>query len=405
MTNELTPPQALTVPEPIAQVQKSEADKMIRLDQATEERLDGKVQEFINLVVTSDVHSETFNDRLAAIHNLGSKEIRASASVSNRLLDKPVKTMAGGVFNEGSEISRSLVDLRKVVEELDPSRQGDLLSTNKILGLLPFGKRIQNYFLKYQSSQSHINAIINALYRGQDELRKDNATIEQEKVNLWNLMVQLQQYIYVGKKIDAAIDARVADIEGIDPEKARVVREEMLFYVRQKVQDLLTQLAVNIQGYLALDMIRKNNLELIKGVDRATTTTVSALRTAVIVAQALANQKLVLDQINALNTTTSNLIQSTSEMLKKQTGEIHEQAASATVNIEQLQMAFNNIYEAMDSISLYKLEALNVMQQTVTTLTSEVEKARTYLDRVRSEETARATSDVNLLTPENGIRL
>ncbi len=102
------------------------------------------------------------------------------------------------------------------------------------------------------------------------------------------------------------MDDRISSIESSDRNKARVVKEEMLFYVRQKVQDLLTQQVVNIQGYLALDMVRHNNLELIKGVDRATTTTVAALRTAVIVAQALTNQKLVLDQITALNTTTSS---------------------------------------------------------------------------------------------------
>jgi len=405
MTNELTPPQALTPPAPVAPVPQDEADKMIRLDPKEVEKLNEKVREFTDLVVSSELHSDTFEDRLSAIHNLGTKEIRASAAVSNRMLDRPVKALEGGVFNEGSQISRSLVDLRKTVEELDPSRQGDLFSASKLLSALPFGKRVQNYFLKYQSSQSHINAIINALYRGQDELRKDNATIEQEKVNLWNLMVQLQQFVYVGKKIDTALETRVAAIEINDPEKARVVREEMLFYVRQKVQDLLTQLAVNIQGYLALDMIRKNNLELIKGVDRATTTTISALRTAVIVAQALTNQKLVLDQINALNTTTSNLIQSTSELLKKQTGEIHQQATSATVNIEQLQTAFNNIYETMDMISQYKIEALGTMQQTVTALSTEVDKANTYLDRVRAEEAARSTKDVNLLAPDNEIQL
>eukprot|EP01036_Dinobryon_divergens_P046201 gene46201-61783_t len=121
---------------------------------------------------------------------------------------------------------------------------------------------------------------------------------------------RVQQAVEAGK-----LDAKARELDATDPEKARVIREEMLFYSRQKVTDLLTQLAVNIQGYLALDMIRKNNLELMKGVDRATTTTVAALRTAVIVAQALSNQKLVLDQISALNATTGNLIASTSEML------------------------------------------------------------------------------------------
>lgn len=183
-------------------------------------------------------------------------------------------------------------------------------------------------------------------------------------------------------------------MELTNAEKARVIREELLFYVRQKVQDLLTQQAVSIQGYLALDMVRKNNMELIKGVDRASTTTVSALRTAIIVAQALANQRLVLDQINALNTTTGNLIESTSAMMKGQTAEINKQASSATVDLQKLQSAFNNIYATMDMLSEYKLQALTSMQQSVDALSSEIERSQKYLDRVRQEQVADILNDV-----------
>jgi uncharacterized protein YaaN involved in tellurite resistance len=405
MSDLVPPPTTLTPPEAVQAIPQEQAGQMVKLDQPTMQLLDKKVQEFTEIVLKSDVQSEPFQERVNAIHELGSKEIRASAAVSNRFLDRPVKAMEGGVFNDTTPISRSLVDLRRTVEDLDPAHQGDLFSPQKLLGIIPFGNKVRDYFMRYQSSQSHINAIITALYHGQDELRKDNASIEQEKINLWNLMQQLQQYVYVGKKIDAALEARVAEIEASDPEKARVVKEEMLFYVRQKEQDLLTQLAVNIQGYLALDLVRKNNLELIKGVDRATTTTVSALRTAVIVAQALANQKLVLDQITALNTTTSNLIESTSQLLRKQTVDIHQQASSATLNIEQLQHAFDNIYASMDSITQYKLEALATMQQTVGALSTQVEKAQTYLDRVRGEEAARSAGSVDLAAPDNQIKL
>ncbi len=405
MSDEIVPPTTLTPPEPIAAVSQDKATTMVKLEPATIVHLDEKVKEFTDIVLRSEAQSDPFKERVNAIHNLGSKEIRASASVSNRMLEKPVKAMEGGLFNDTSPISRSLIDLRKTVEDLDPLHQGDLFSPQKILGIIPFGNKIRDYFMRYQSSQSHINAIINALYHGQDELRKDNAAIEQEKVNMWTLMGQIQQYVYVGKKIDTALEDRVATIETSDPEKARIVKEEMLFYVRQKVQDLLTQQAVNIQGYLALDMVRKNNLELIKGIDRATTTTVAALRTAVIVAQALANQKLVLDQITALNTTTSSLIESTSQLLRKQTVDIHQQAVNATVSVESLQKAFANIYESMDMISNYKVQALVTMKQTVDTLSSEVEKAQKYLDRTRRDEAAQATDNIDILTPDNEIRL
>jgi uncharacterized protein YaaN involved in tellurite resistance len=138
---------------------------------------------------------------------------------------------------------------------------------------------------------------------------------------------------------------------------------------------------VSVQGYLALEVVRKNNIELIKGVDRATTTTISALRTAVIVAQAMANQKLVLDQITALNTTTSDLIESTSVLLRQQSADIHDQAASASVNIQKLQTAFSNIYATMDAIDTYKIQALETMQQTVDALTGQISTAQGYLER------------------------
>lgn len=398
--SELKPPETLTPPEAVQRIEQDHADDMVKLDDNKIPELDAKVNAFISEVMSAAVHTPAFEQKVKSIHSLGNAEIRASANVSNRMLERPAKSVDSSLFDDKSPISKSLVELRNTVEDLDPSRQGDMFRPRKLLGFIPLGNRVRNYFMQYQSSQTQINAILESLYRGQDELRKDNAAIEQEKVNLWNLMQNLRQYVYVGKKIDAALEARIAEIEAQDPEKARIVKEEMLFYIRQKNTDLLTQLAVSVQGYLALDMVRKNNLELIKGVDRATTTTISALRTAVIVAQALTNQRLVLDQISALNRTTGSLIESTSTMLKQQSGKIYEQATSATIDVEQLRNAFKNIYDSMDMISNYKAQALTNMKQTVNVLTEEVDHAQQYLDRVRQEEVASATEDLDVNNAE-----
>lgn len=373
----------LVPPQPVAAITDAEAESLVKVDAAAASRIDTMVSGYIKSLTSIDPHSQDFANKVNAIHTMGNDEIRQSASVSNRLLDKPVKTMESGPFSKGATVSKSLVDLRRTVEDLDPSRQG-LMSPKHLFGLIPFGSRLRDYFARYQSAQGHLNAIINALYRGQDELRQDNAAIEQEKVNVWDIKGKLEQYIYMANKLDTALEAEINQIGQTDPERAKALREDVLFYVRQKHQDLLTQLAVNAQGYLALELVRKNNIELIKGVDRATTTTVSALRTAVIVAQALANQKLVLSQINALNTTTSNMIESTSQMLKEQSGQIHEQAASSAVSIEKLQAAFANIYATIDMIDAYKLQALDSMQKTIQALDGEVQKAQSYLERAHN---------------------
>lgn len=375
----------LEPPQPVAAVPTEAAAGKVRLKPEDLQVLDTQVRGFIDEITAHDVHDTRFKVAVERVHSMGSREIEASASVSNRLLERPVGALHTGLFDENSNIGRGLVELRHQIDTLDPTRQGDLFAPRRLLGFIPFGNRMAAYFDRFRSSQSHLNAIIASLKRGKDELLRDNAAIEQEKVNLWGLMERLEKYVYIGRKLDGELEARAAQLDAVDPDKARVVREEMLFYTRQKVQDLLTQMSVNVQGYLALDVVRRNNLELSKGVDRATTTTVSALRTAVIVAQALTNQKLVLEQVTALNTTTGNLIAGTSQLLREQGTAIHQQAASSTVNLDQLRQAFQNVYAAMDALSEYKGRALASMQTTVDALTQEVSRAQEYVERVRGE--------------------
>jgi uncharacterized protein YaaN involved in tellurite resistance len=390
---------ALVAPQPVAQVSDQQAMAAAQqVDPAAAKQIQATVNSYVDQLIALDPHSPTFDSKVEAIHSLGDADIRASAAVSNRLLQQPAKALDSGPLSKTSEVSSSLVKLRRTVEDLDPQRQG-LLSKKTLFGIIPFGNKLRDYFAKYESSQRNIDSIIQSLYRGQDELRQDNASLEQEKQNVWAIKDKLQQYLYMSAQLDTALTAKIATLQASDPEKAKALQEDVLFYVRQKRQDLLTQLAVNMQGYLAMDLIRKSNLELIKGVDRATTTTVSALRTAVIVAQALNNQKLVLDQIDALNTTTGNLIESTSELLKEQTGKVYDQAASSTINLQQLQTAFNNIYVTMDSIDTFKLQALDSMKQTIDGLTTEVNKAQTYLDRARTSAQNEAKASADLAIP------
>jgi uncharacterized protein YaaN involved in tellurite resistance len=396
--SEVAPPASsaqltLEPPQAVAPVAVEKAGGMVPLDPAALPALDNKVDEFVAGLAELEPHTAAFNDKAEEIRTMGDDDIRASAEVSNRMLQSPLRRVESTGVSGSSKVSESLIELRRTIEDLDPARK---LSIGDILKRLPFGNKLRDYFARYQSAQSHLNAIIRALYDGQDELRKDNAALEQEKAHLWETMERLTQYIYLAEKLDASLTAKVAQIEATDAQKAKAMKEDLLFYVRQKHQDLLTQLAVAIQGYLAADLVRKNNNELIKGVDRATTTTISALRTAVIVAQALANQKLVLDQITALNTTTSNMIESTSQLLAGQSAEIHKQAASSTIGIEKLQAAFANIYQTMDAIDAFKVQALDAMQKTIDTLESEIGKAQSYLARSRAGDKRIESGELDL---------
>jgi uncharacterized protein YaaN involved in tellurite resistance len=365
----------LIPPAPVPVVAKEKAAGLVPLQAAEKSQLAQRVDAFISDLIALDANSPDFGKKAEQLMNVGQREITEAAGHSNRFLDRPVKAIAA----EGS-VGTDLAELRRTVEDLDPGKR-NLLAPKKLFGFLPYGDKLRDYFDGYKSAQSHISSILARLASGKDELLKDNAAIDIERQSLWAAMHRLEQMIHISKALDAGLEQKALELESGDPQKAKAVRDNALFFVRQRTSDLLTQMAVSVQGYLALDLVKKNNIELMKGVDRASTTTVAALRTAVTVAQALTSQKLVLAQITALNTTTAGIIESTSELLRTQTAEIQQQAASATIPIETLQRAFNNIYETMDAIDAFKSKALTNMKTTVTALSAEVEKSRGYIAR------------------------
>ncbi|MEO9623637.1 MAG: toxic anion resistance protein [Qipengyuania citrea] len=386
----------LTPPDPVPEVKPEKAAGLVPVSEEVKSKLQTKVDGFVADLIAEDANSPEFGKKVDQLTNMGRKEIMAAAGMSNRFLDRPVRAM-----DKDEGVGANLAELRRVVEDLDPGKRGKLSGPRKILGIIPFGNKLTTYFRSYQSAQTHIQSILNNLASGKDELIMDNAAIDVERQKLWEAMGNLEQMIHISNSLDAKLEEKAAELDATDPAKAKAVRETALFYVRQRTQDLLTQMAVSVQGYLALDLVKKNNVELVKGVDRASTTTVGALRTAVTVAEAMTNQRLVLGQITALNETTAGIIDSTSTLLRDQTGKIHEQAAASTIPLETLQRAFQNIYDTMDEVDSFKLRALDSMKQTVTLLTDEVEKSKGYIARAEGQAQAqKQVAESSLLSIE-----
>jgi uncharacterized protein YaaN involved in tellurite resistance len=292
-----------------------------------------------------------------AIDSMG-LDIQRQAAQRSVLLQTPIRQLAQQ-GEDGGPVARSLLDLRGKMQSLDP-RHHDLSERGmtRALSLIPgVGTRLQRYFNKFESAQAAIDAIIHDLEAGRDRLRRDNLTLSDDQTLLRTLIRQLQRHIELGRMIDQRL---VTTLETTvdDPERHIFIEEELLFPLRQRIVDLQQQLAVSQQGVLALEVIIRNNRELIRGVDRALNVTVSALTVAVSTALALANQRLVLDQIESLNTTTSDLIAGTAKALRSQGVEIQTRSASTLLDMEQLEAAFEDVLGAIDEVSRYRREAL-----------------------------------------------
>ncbi|WP_405750545.1 toxic anion resistance protein [Streptomyces sp. NBC_00012] len=378
------PPLVLTPPEPVAPVRAEQAAGLVPVDASVRTEMTRRATEYIGTLSGLDARSPEFTTRIGEITALGQGDIRSAAQQSNRMLDRTVRSLAGvGGADAQSKVGSSLVELRRTVEDLDP-RDTPGRGARRLLSRLPGGNRLRDHVAKYASSQATLNRIVGSLRGGQDELRRDNAALHTERTRLWETMGKLQEYVVLTEALDGAVEQRIAEAAAADPAQADALRADVLFPVRQKHQDLLTQLAVCAQGYLAMDVVRRNNDELIRGVDRAATTTVSALRIAVMLASALENQRKVTEQVQVLRSTTEDLIRGNAEMLAGQSGEIQRIAADPAVGVETLRTAFQQIYRTLDAIDTYKAQATESMAATVESLTSELQQAGTHLERSRS---------------------
>jgi uncharacterized protein YaaN involved in tellurite resistance len=332
-------------------------------------QIERQADEFVSAVLAFNpkdpVLLEIREQHIAAAENLGVKTQREAAHRS-AMLKEPIRKLAAK-GEDGGEVANSLVSLKNQVEELDPGKF-DLNPGwfTRTLGWLPgIGTPLKNYFTKFESSQTVIDAIIRSLDDGKKMLQRDNITLSQDQKAMRQMTLRLEKAVQLGMLIDQKIAyALEREITADDPRR-RFIEDELLFPLRQRIQDLQQQLAVNQQGVLAVELIIRNNKELMKGVDRAVNVTVNALNVAVTVALALANQKIVLDKIEAVNKVTDHLIAQTAAQLRTQGVAVHKQASSAQLNIESLKKAFADINGALDDVSRFRQEALPRMADNI----------------------------------------
>jgi len=329
-----------------------------------EEVLKLKEQAENNAAAIMNINMDSLGDKrsfMQSIESFGLDTMQAS-SQKNSLLKVSVGNLSKS-GDEGGVVSKSLTDLQREIKDLDPS----LIDFTKTGVLGKLFNPIRNYFQKYEKAETVITDILESLDKGKAVLKNDNTTLSIEEHSLRELTKKINKEIEMGTMMDDSIAARLEQeqILGGDPDRIKFVQEEILFPLRQRVMDLQQMVVVNNQGIIAMEIIQRNNKELMRGVDRAKNVTVSALRTAVMVASALYNQKIVLKKIQVLNETTNNLISSTSKMLKNQGAEIHKQSMETGISIDVLKTSFADLTVALDEISKYKQNALPIMKDTI----------------------------------------
>jgi hypothetical protein len=256
------------------------SDDAIAIGPEVTARIEELAVPFVERLISATPGSPAFHRALRAIDSLGDREIRTTTEIARAFRDSPARALRD-VLADGAPLTRNLRSLRQAAERLGRENNGRAS---------PNAERDASRDLA--RAEGRIRTLVEALDADRRTLAGDNAAIAQQELALWTQIQTLREYATLAARLDELLEARIEEIAAADTARGRTLREEAQYAVRRRRRDLLLQLAVATQGYAALRLIEQDNLEVIWAIRAATTTTVTALRTALLAAGAVADHRL-----------------------------------------------------------------------------------------------------------------
>jgi uncharacterized protein YaaN involved in tellurite resistance len=320
------------------------------IDPEAVERIERIAAEYLDSIASMPAGSPEYARTVAAIDHLGERDFIATSALSGRLLDRRFQAMRG-LLAARAPLARQLADLRKATAGLDPARikLGGRSSPRDELD------ELDRYFERFARSQPRLEQLLGSLTEGRLALEQDNAAILTEQASLNTEMETLRQYAFLAGRLNERLAARIEETAGTDAARAETLRLDVLPVVRRRHQEILTQLAVMIQGYAALRIVEDNNAEVIRAVTSAITTTTAALRTAVMVAGAAASRRIVLEQLEAARQAAG--------AMADQAAALEAGVAGPEGRVAMLREAWREVYAALDRVDAQKAQVLRTISE------------------------------------------
>lgn len=350
-----------------------------------ERREASSIVEEINSVPARSVE---FKRKMAIIDSFGNDAINRASGNSNSILSRSSSSIHGAKKNgsvDSAKIAGDIGELRGIVEKISP--KGELTTGKKILGFIPGTNTLKRFVRRYETAEDGIQGIVEDLDNGRDLILRDNSAILAEQEGGWNSIQDLSKARRVLDDIDEEVTNQVELLrrEGKNQE-ADAMTADMLSPVRQRKQDVTTQITVAIQSYLSLGIIEQNNKELANGIKRIQTTTIAALRNASTVAISLAQQSQMLDSMDAVTATTNRLIDENSKNLETNTVRIHERSQGIGIDPDVLDRSFAAITNSMDSLDRFKIDAAKQMRLNTERLEKNIARSEGFVNRARATQ-------------------
>lgn len=345
------------------------------LTERDQDNIKSQASQAVAALVSKDVSSQDFRRTVETITNASQEAMLSMGQGSSRLMERSLKDMTSDKNSSQEVVATTLLELQEKIEDISGSKKG----LAKTFGWLPGVKNVDKMVKRYASANETLHNIAKQLVNGKEQLLADNADLEAEKVKLREGAYSLFEHMKFTDQLKEDLDVEVRKMRASgtphDIEKADIYESQVLFPIQQRRQDIRTQIAVAIQSYETIELIQKNNAQLALGVERAESTTMVALRNAVMISQAQAQQESVLKALEATANITNEMMKDNNKNLEKNTLAIHQQATQASVDPQVIVESLATIERTAISLRNFHKEANITIEKSVKNLDASMGRA------------------------------
>ena len=274
----------------------------------------------------------------------------------------------------GAEISHDLVELRLVLNEINPHELGKPGLLRRLFGFLPFVGRypsllriLERIAIRYETVSRQVQIVETKLRVGRSMLRRDNIELRKLYEQVEDQQLPIRKSAYIGALLMEQLSHLLTNID--DPLEEERIRNA-LHDVSMRVQDLHTMDEVHTQFFVSIEMTRQNNNRLAQSVDRTLSLAMNMVMVGLAIQTALARQKKILEATQRTQEFLGNMIVANAQAIKRHTEEIGDVYNNPVVAVEKITQAHNDLIEAMEIADQLKQRGIEYARENIAKLNS-----------------------------------
>ena len=354
----LEPPAALSIPS-LAQAASTLVPLSTEAKKASDQNVIDRVNDFVNKIGIADLQSDAFRAMLDKAFSAGRKEIADATGLMNA---NPVLSKSTlGNFADLKEM-KAMTEMSSILAKANPRGQ-DLLGPIKVLGVtLPFGSKLRSYCDSFKPNAIRLSQLAEVLATDEDAMRREIAEYDVVESQLYDTVTRLDRATEYLTLLDQKIDAEAAALLPVQPEKAKALREEVLFYVRGNLGDVG---AVKLLAVVSLGQIRQlrhTGRMTLLATNRIKTLGMAALTISQTIAIAAQKQQQRMETNAKVQAVVNDVIAGVGDTILDHTKSVIEFQSSPIYGLQAMESTIDKTIEAINLYSSFRSAAVDTMK-------------------------------------------